>query len=72
MERGEPFPDRPQDEAAATTAPPIRKEEGAIDWTRPPAAIDAKSAASRPPTRDASPPIPQRKTSASGGSGLGG
>jgi methionyl-tRNA formyltransferase len=38
-ERGEEVPEVPQDEALATHAAPITKEEGLIDWARPAAEI---------------------------------
>ncbi len=38
--RGERVAEQPQDDAQATLAPKIDKQEGAIDWTRPAAALD--------------------------------
>lgn len=38
LERGEIAP-MPQDDSASTLAPPVRKEEGLIDWREPAAAI---------------------------------
>ncbi len=47
LERGDAR-ETPQDEALATYARPIRKEEGASDWTRPAVAIDAHVRAMAP------------------------
>lgn len=38
--RGEAVVEEPQDDSRATLAPKIDKQEGAIDWTRPAAALD--------------------------------
>ena len=39
--RGETVPEVPQDDALATLAPRIEKQDGLIDWTRPARALDA-------------------------------
>jgi methionyl-tRNA formyltransferase len=41
MEQGRMTPE-PQDNAAATLAPILKKEDGAIDWSRPAAVIHAR------------------------------
>lgn len=48
ISRGEAVPETLQDEARATHAAPIAKEEGLVDWTRAPAEIAARLRAFSP------------------------